>query len=108
MMRDFARLDLSEEQREQVRKLLDEKRKSMDEQMRSERESHQALHQAMTAQPYDAEAVRRLAEAQGAAVTARIIARAETRQRIRALLSDEQREQLDSRHPEKRSKDTVE
>ena len=88
-------LDLSEEQQEQLSALMLEKRKGLRERMLAKRETRTALREAISAEPYDAERVKQLAQAQGAAVTERIIKRAETRQQIRALLTPEQLAELD-------------
>lgn len=107
MMRELAQLDLSKEQRKQLQTLMDEKRKTMHEEMRTKRETRQALREAMIAEPYNADKVRQLAEAQGERVTARILKKAETRQQILAVLTDEQRAKLDSLRSEPRCKGAI-
>jgi Spy/CpxP family protein refolding chaperone len=94
-MQAVWQLDLSEEQQEQLSVLMQEKRKGVRDRKLEKREARKALREAMTAEPYDAERVKQLAEAQGAAVTERILKRAETRQQIRALLTPEQLTELD-------------
>ncbi len=94
-MQAVWQLDLSDEQQEQLSALMLEKRKGLRERMLAKRETRTALREAISAEPYDAERVKQLAQAQGAAVTERIIKRAETRQQIRALLTPEQLAELD-------------
>jgi len=94
-MQAVWQLDLSEEQQEQLSALMQEKRMGVRDRMLAKRTARKALREAITAEPYDAERVKQLAEAQGAAVTERILKRAETRQQIRALLTPEQLTELD-------------
>jgi Spy/CpxP family protein refolding chaperone len=94
-MQAVWQLDLSEEQQAQLRALMQEKRNGFRERMRAKQEARKALHEAINAEPYDAERVKQLAEAQGAAVSERILQRAQTRQRIRDLLTPEQLVELD-------------
>lgn len=94
MMKAVWQLDLSEEQQEQIRALMEQKRETFREQMLAKRETRKALREAITAEPYDAARVQQLAEAKGAAVTERILKRAETSQQIRALLTPEQLTEL--------------
>lgn len=93
-MRAVMQLDnLTEAQRSQLDSLRQEQREAMRQQMEGAREARRELHEAM-AQGADAATLRPLAEKQGARVTAMILARAEARQQVEAILTPEQREQL--------------
>lgn len=94
MMRVLSKLDLSEAQQQELQALMEQKREMFKSQKEAQREARKALHDAMIAEPYDAAQVHQLAEAQGKAVTARILMRAQTQQEIHALLTPEQRTEL--------------
>ena len=94
-MQAVWQLDLSEEQQAQLSALMQERRQEFRGRMLAKQEARRALQEAITAEPYDAERVKQLAEAQGAAVTERILKRAAMRQQIRALLTPEQLVELD-------------
>ena len=94
IMRALSQLELSEEQEAELREIMEEKRDDVRDRMRSKREARAALREAMSAEPFDAAQVQQLAEEQGRALTDMILDRAETTQRIRALLTPEQRAEL--------------
>ncbi len=105
MFRAVWQLDLSEEQQAQLRGLMEPMREASRQQMRSMKEARKTLREAMNAEPYDAAQVQQLAEAQGNAVTEMILKRAETSQQIRALLTPEQRAELDTLRSNKPCRD---
>jgi Spy/CpxP family protein refolding chaperone len=89
-------LDLTKAQREQVRAVLDEGREKSYLYRTSLREGRATLRNAMRADDSDMAEVRKLAEAQGRALADLIVLRAETRDRIRAVLTPEQRTRLEA------------
>jgi Spy/CpxP family protein refolding chaperone len=95
-MQAVWQLDLSEQQQAQLHALTQGKRKEFRERMRANQQARRVLHEAITAEPYDAERVKQLAQAQGGLRSPRrILKRAEMRQQIRALLTAEQLVELD-------------
>lgn len=93
--------NLSEEQRTQLQGLYSERREAMQLQREAMRDNHQALRQAIR-DGADAETIKRLAEEQGAQVTAMVLHRAEMQQRMAAILSAEQMQQLQAQRGERR------
>ncbi len=89
------RLNLTAEQRGAIREIVDRKRPQMRElrdKMRANRERLQALGQGGA---LDETELRRLADAQGQLMAEMIVLRAKTRSEISAVLSEEQRRQLE-------------
>lgn len=90
-------LNLTEAQRDQVFKIFHEQSPVVREQMKQIRQARLELAQAAGGERYDAERVRAAAEAQGKAVTQLALLRAQTMQRVREVLTPEQREKLKER-----------
>jgi Spy/CpxP family protein refolding chaperone len=107
LMRAVRQLDLSEEQQTQLRGLMESGREAFRDQIRSLRETRKAVQEAVNAEPYDAERVQQLAEAQGKAVTGMILKRAETWQEIRSVLTPEQRVELNTMRSSRPCRDQV-
>lgn len=106
MLKAVWQIDLSNEQREQIGDLMVQKREVSRGQMAAKREARKNLHQAMLAEPYDAERVQQLAEAQGAALTKRVLKRAQAGRQIISLLTPEQRIELVNLQSQRKRKDT--
>ena len=90
-------LDLTEAQRDQIFKIYHEQAPALREQMKTLRDARRDLSQAAGGERYDAERVRAAAEAQGKAVTQLALLRAQTMQRVREVLTPEQRAKLKER-----------
>lgn len=94
-MKVLGKLDnLSDAQREQIKSIYQEQREAMREQKQAAREDRQALRQAMH-EGVAGDELRALADKQGARVADMIVAKAELRQRIHAVLTEEQRAELE-------------
>ena len=90
-----AKLNLSSEQQAQIKAIVETERERMAplrEQMREQRDQLQA---AMKAQPFDENTLRQLAASQAEARTEMMVHRAQVRNQINAVLTEEQREQAD-------------
>ena len=90
-------LALTQAQRDQVFQIFHEQAPAVREQMKQMRQARRDLAQAATGERYDAERVRAAAEAQGKALTQLALLRAQTLQRVNALLTPEQRAKLKER-----------
>lgn len=100
-MRALSQIDnLSDEQRDQIKALIKEQRDTMRGKKDSMRESRQALRDAMQSGA-SKEELQALAEKQGDQVTAMIMARAQMRDRINAILTEEQRTELQKMQQER-------
>ncbi|MCW9089342.1 MAG: Spy/CpxP family protein refolding chaperone [Gammaproteobacteria bacterium] len=84
---------LSDAQREQIKSIYREQRETMRERMQSGRSDREALHQAMQ-EGVSGDELRALADKQGDRMADMIVARAELRDRIHAVLTEEQRAEL--------------
>lgn len=89
----FKRLDLSEAQQAEVRRILDESRAAAQQQRQAMRDNHKALHELATTSAYDPQRVRTLAEAQAQLQADTIVARTETLHRVHQVLTPEQQAQ---------------
>jgi periplasmic protein CpxP/Spy len=104
MMRLRA-LDLTEAQRDQVFKIFHEQAPAFHEQTKQLRQSRTALRDAASSDSYDAARTQAAADAQGKAVAQLALLRVQTAQRVRAVLTPEQRAKLaemQSRRPQHR------
>jgi periplasmic protein CpxP/Spy len=101
-MMQLRGLDLTEAQRDQIFKIFHEQAPAMREQMKNVRNARRDLAQAAGGERYDAERVRAAAEAQGKAVTQLALMRAQTMQKVSALLTPEQRAKLKERFERRR------
>ena len=96
-MMQLRGLDLSEAQRDQIFKIFHDQAPAAREQMKQIREARVALARAAGGDRYDEAGVRAAAESQGKAVTQLAIMRAQTMQRVSAVLTPEQRAKLKER-----------
>ena len=96
-MMQLRGLDLTEAQRDQIFKIFHDQAPAAREQMKQVREARLALGKAAGGDRYDEAGVRAAAEAQGKAVTQLAIMRAQTMQRVNAVLTPEQRAKLKER-----------
>jgi protein CpxP len=101
-MMHLRSLNLSEAQRDQVFKIFHEQAPAVREQMKQMRLARTDLAQAAGGDRYDAERVRAAAEAQGKAVTQLALLRAQSMQRVNAVLTPEQRAKLKERFEKSR------
>jgi periplasmic protein CpxP/Spy len=90
-------LDLTQEQRDQAFKIFHEQAPALRERMNAVRTAQQELRKAAAAGQFDSARVRELADAAGKAHAEAAYMRAETMSRVAALLTPEQRAQLESR-----------
>lgn len=95
-------LELTEAQRDQIFQIFHEQAPAMREQMKQIREARINLAKAAGGDRYDEAAVRAAAEAQGKAVTQLALLRAQSMQRVRAVLTPEQRAKLKERFEKSR------
>jgi Spy/CpxP family protein refolding chaperone len=93
-MRWLRRLDLSEEQREQVFGIFHEQANATREQMKRVHRAHEALRQAALSPGFDLAQARSLADAAGSALSELALMRAETLSRVAAVLAPAQRGKL--------------
>jgi len=84
-------LDLTKEQKDQVKSILDVERERVAPLVRQLAENREKLRQAMEAEPFDEPTVRTLATNQEKAHVEMIVSRARVESRILALLTPEQR-----------------
>ena len=100
----FERLELSEQQREEIHAILETQREESSELRGVTLEKRRALHAAARAEGaegLDEEAIR-LAASELAAVEAEIVIRhARVRQRVRSVLTPEQRDELEQMREER-------
>lgn len=99
MMQKMAeRLELSEQQTEQVRAVMNEVHPRMQAAHANLRQSRAALQELSTAAAFDATAIRAAADAHGAALADMMVLRAEMRHRIGQELTEEQRARMEEMH----------
>jgi len=91
------RLDLTEEQRDQIFAIKHAQRPAIREKMKELRKGREALQEAAMAEPYDAQAVRKLADQQARLRAELIVMRNAAQNKIYALLTPEQREEVAQR-----------
>jgi len=96
-MMQLRALGLSEAQRDRVFKIFYDQMPAMREQMKQLRQARAELTQAAAGERYDEQAVRAAAEAQGKAVTQLALLRAQSMQKVSAVLTPEQRAKLKER-----------
>lgn len=92
--RMLRRLDLSEEQKEQVARIVNERRSDAQVDRAALRKNHKALHELATSSAYDPQRVRALAETQAQLMADKIVARTDTFRRVYQVLTPEQQAQL--------------
>lgn len=103
-MHALKRLDnVTDGQREQLSKLYDEQRESKKAHREAMRQNRKALHEAIN-KGASTEEIRTLANKQGEYVAAMIMAKAEMRQKMATVLTEEQMKQLQEYRDERREK----
>ena len=88
-------LDLDDAQRTEVRRILDEARPQARAIADTMRDSHEQVSALTKADVLDETALRNLADAQGDAIAAAMVARVQVMHQIRAVLTPEQLEKMD-------------
>jgi Spy/CpxP family protein refolding chaperone len=101
-MRGLRGLDLTEAQRDQIFKIRHEQAPAFREQMKKVRASHEELRKLALADKFDQAAVRRAADTQAKAISDLAVLRAQTTNRVRAVLTPEQRTKLDQAREQRR------
>ena len=96
------RLNLTEEQRTQVQASVDGTSEQMTDLRSKMQQNREAMRELTQQTPFDEEEVRKLAAAQGDLKADMIVLRAQQRSEINAILSDEQRAQMQNRPWRKR------
>lgn len=94
MFHGLRALDLSAEQRAEIFKISQAHREAMFKHREQLRETRQALREAALSEPYDAKAVRRLADRQAKIQADMLVERTETMHKIAGVLTPEQREEF--------------
>jgi Spy/CpxP family protein refolding chaperone len=94
-MRMLRQLDLTQEQRDQARKIFDEQAPALRERGAAARAAHDALRKGTLDPNADSSRIRELADAVGKAHADAAVLRAETMRRVAALLTPEQRAKLE-------------
>ena len=95
MMRVMKKLDLSSEQRQSIRSIKNETRNKMDSKRDQMFEIREALQKQASAETYDANKVRELANAKSQIMADITVQRFETMNRIRKELTAEQLAKMD-------------
>jgi periplasmic protein CpxP/Spy len=104
-LRAIERLELTAEQRSEVRKIGDARRDRMRANADAVRDARRALADLQQAEKYDAAAVARHADVIGKATAERIRLQAETRQQLAAVLTPAQLEKLQAACLDKGARD---
>ena len=94
-MRGLRALDLTEAQRDQIFKIRHDQAPAFRDQMKKVRASHEELQKLALADKFDPAAARRAADSQAKAMSELAVMRAQTTNRVRAVLTPEQRTKLD-------------
>lgn len=100
----LARLDLSDAQRDQIRAILDAERESMRTLREATQQSREATRDALHAEKVNAGEVRRLAHEQADRRVDLQLARQQTREKIDAVLTAEQRQQLQQQREQRQQR----
>ena len=90
-----SRLDMTEQQRAEIKAILDDSRQQMVKLREQMRENRGQLRELVGQAGFDEAAVRSIADNQGDLKAETIVLRARQRHEMRAVLTDEQRVQLD-------------
>ena len=96
------RLNLTEEQRTQVQAIVDGNSEQMTDLRTRMQQNRETMRQLVQQTPFDEEEVRKLADEQGDLKADMIVLRTQQRSEINAILSDEQRAQMQNRPWRKR------
>jgi Spy/CpxP family protein refolding chaperone len=94
MPRMFERLDLTQEQREQVNQIVNEGKQARQDKKKALWESRKALRDQAMADAYDAQRVQELADQQAKLDAELIVMRTETFHRIYSVLTPDQKQKL--------------
>lgn len=104
-MRALYQLDsLSDEQRSEIKNLMKDERNAMRDLFDAMQDNRDAMQEAMQ-KNVTADKIEPLAKKQGELVTKMTLARAKLRDKINAILTDEQRKELSTMKPSKRRDD---
>src|SRR5262249_32381745 len=95
MMMHMRALNLSEAQRDQIFKIHHDSVPAMREQMKQVEKARTQLRQLAMADNFDEARVRQAADAQAKALSAMAVMRAQTANRVRQVLTPEQRQKMD-------------
>jgi Spy/CpxP family protein refolding chaperone len=101
-MRALRALDLTEAQRDQIFKIHHDQAPAFRDQMKKVRASRDELQKLALADKLDQAAVRRAADTQAKALSDLAVMRVQTMNRVRALLTPEQKAKLDQMHEQRR------
>ena len=102
-MRGMLRqLNLTEAQQDQIFKIRHEQTPAFREQMKKVRAARQDLRKLAAAERFDEAAVRRAADAQAKAMSDLAVLHAQTQNRVRSVLTPEQRAQFDKLREQRR------
>jgi Spy/CpxP family protein refolding chaperone len=102
-MRAFRHLDLTEAQRDQIFKIHHDQAPAFREQMKKVRAARESLQALARAERLDDAALRRAADAQAKAMADLAVMRAQTANKVRAVLTAEQKSKLDQLRERRRS-----
>ena len=97
-MMELRGLNLTEAQHDQLFKIFHEQAPAFHEQMKQLRQARSALRETAESDRYDAARAQAAADAEGKAVAQLAMLRAQTAQRVRGILTPEQKAKLDGRH----------
>lgn len=92
--RMFERLDLSQQQREQIKQIVDESKQAQQEKRKALWENRKALRNQAMADSYDAQRVQELADQQAKLSAALTVMRTETFYRVYSVLTPDQKKKL--------------
>ena len=100
----FRQLNLTEAQQDQIFKIHHEQAPAFREQAKKVRAARQELRKLALADRFDEGQVRRAADAQAKAMSDLAVLRAQTMNRVRSVLTAEQRSQLEKMHEQRRGR----
>jgi periplasmic protein CpxP/Spy len=100
----FRQLNLTEAQQDQIFKIHHDQAPAFREQMKKVRAARQELRKLSLAERFDEGQVRRAADAQAKAMSDLAVLRAQTMNRVRSVLTPEQRLQLEKMHEQRRGR----
>lgn len=98
----YRQLNLTDAQQDQIFKIRHEQTPAFREQMKKVRAAREELHKLASADRLDEAAVRRAADAQAKAMSDLAVMHAQTHNRVRSVLTPEQRAQFDKLREQRR------
>jgi protein CpxP len=104
LMRAIKHLDLSEEQKTNIKAVMQGLKEEVHPIMQDMRTGHEQLKELVKAEGYDEDAVALVAEKEGDLAAQRIMLTSEALSNVLAQLTDEQREQLDTMAAERKER----